>query len=88
MDNQFIKLADLPPDPMDTDALLHYKDVGFNVCLLTEDDVKTSLTKLGTTLFEADCDSVKVEVSGQVFLRHPRRRVLSRTGGARPHGVG
>lgn len=40
MDHQFIKLADLPPDPMDTEALLHYKDIGFNVCLLTEDDVK------------------------------------------------
>lgn len=40
MDNQFIRLADLPPDPMDTEALLHYKDIGFNVCLLTEDDVK------------------------------------------------
>ena len=40
MDNQFIRLADLPPDPMDTDALLHYKNMGFHVCLLTEDDVK------------------------------------------------
>ena len=40
MDNQFIKLADLPPDPMDREGLLHYKDIGFNVCLLTEDDVK------------------------------------------------
>ena len=38
MDHQFIKLADLPPDPMDTEALLHYKDIGFNVCLLTEDE--------------------------------------------------
>lgn len=40
MDNHFIKLADLPPDPMDREALLHYKEIGFNVCLLTEDDVK------------------------------------------------
>lgn len=40
MDNKFIKLADLPPDPLDTEALLHYKDLGFHVCLLTEDDVK------------------------------------------------
>ncbi len=40
MDYQFIKLADLPPDPTDKDALLHYKDMGFTVCLITEDDVK------------------------------------------------
>ncbi len=39
MENKFIKLADLPPDPMNKEALLHYKDMGFNVCLLTEDDV-------------------------------------------------
>lgn len=35
---------------------------------LTDDDVKTSLAKLGATHFEADCDSVKVEISGEVFL--------------------
>lgn len=40
MENKFIKLADLPPDPMDKEALLHYKNIGFNVCLMTEDDVK------------------------------------------------
>ena len=39
MENKFIKLADLPPDPMNKEALLHYKNIGFNVCLLTEDDV-------------------------------------------------
>lgn len=40
MDNKFIKLADLPPDPMDEKALRYYKDLGFSICLLTEDDVK------------------------------------------------
>ncbi len=40
MENKFIKLADLPPDPMDDKALTHYREMGFNVCLLTEDDVK------------------------------------------------
>lgn len=46
MENKFIKLADLPPDPTDTEALLHYKDMGFTVCLMTEDDVK--LVERGT----------------------------------------
>ena len=40
MENKFIRLADLPPDPMDKKALQHYKDLGFHICLLTEDDVK------------------------------------------------
>ncbi len=40
MENKFIKLADLPPDPTDEKALAHYKEMGFTVCLLTEDDVK------------------------------------------------
>lgn len=40
MQNKFIKLADLPPNPFDDTALEHYKNMGMNVCLLTEDDVK------------------------------------------------
>lgn len=40
MENKFIKMADLPPDPLDHQALEHYKAMGMNVCLLTEDDVK------------------------------------------------
>lgn len=40
MENKFIRLADLPPDPMDIQALNHYREMGMNVCLLTEDDVK------------------------------------------------
>ena len=40
MENKFIRFADLPPDPTDKKALAHYKEMGFNVCLLTEDDVK------------------------------------------------
>ena len=40
MENKFIRLADLPPDPLDSAALTHYKELGMNVCLLTEDDVK------------------------------------------------
>ena len=33
-------MADLPPSPFDKKALYEYKESGFNVCLLTEDDVK------------------------------------------------
>lgn len=40
MENKFIRLADLPPNPMDAAALKHYQEMGFHVCLLTEDDVK------------------------------------------------
>ena len=40
MENKFIRLADLPPNPMDKNALQHYKQLGMNVCLLTEDNVK------------------------------------------------
>ena len=36
----FLKFADLPPDPTDPAALRTYKELGFNVCLLTEDNVK------------------------------------------------
>lgn len=40
MENKFIRMADLPPDPMDHADLENYKNLGMNVCLLTEDDVK------------------------------------------------
>ena len=40
MENKFIRLADLPPNPLDKNALQHYKQMGMNVCLLTEDNVK------------------------------------------------
>ena len=40
MENKFIRLADLPPNPLDGDALDHYREMGMNVCLLTEDNVK------------------------------------------------
>ena len=40
MENKFIRLADLPPNPLDSKALEHYRQLGMNVCLLTEDDVK------------------------------------------------
>ena len=40
MENKFIRLADLPPDPTDKKALEHYRQMGMNVCLLTEDQVK------------------------------------------------
>lgn len=40
MENKFIKMADLPPDPTDHADLEKYKNLGMNVCLLTEDDVK------------------------------------------------
>lgn len=39
MENKFIRIADLPPDPTDAQALTHYRDMGMNVCLLTEDNV-------------------------------------------------
>lgn len=40
MENKFLRLADLPPNPMDLQQLQHYKELGMNICLLTEDDVK------------------------------------------------
>lgn len=40
MENKFIRLADLPPNPTNADALKHYRELGMNVCLLTEDQVK------------------------------------------------
>lgn len=40
MENKFLHLADLPPNPTDRAALTHYRDMGMNVCLLTEDQVK------------------------------------------------
>lgn len=39
MENKFLRLADLPPDPMDPQKIQHYKELGMNICLLTEDDV-------------------------------------------------
>ncbi len=54
MDRKFIKFADLPPDPMDKEDLKDYKELGMNVCLLTEDDVKmTSDGKLSAAYQEA-----------------------------------
>lgn len=46
MENKFLRLADLPPDPTSKQALEHYRQLGMNVCLLTEDQVK--LVKNGT----------------------------------------
>ena len=40
MNNGFIRFADLPPNPLDQEALREYQEMGMNVCLLTEDDVK------------------------------------------------
>ena len=40
MENKFIRLADLPPDPFNPADLERYKALGMNVCLLTEDHVK------------------------------------------------
>ena len=40
MENKFIRLADLPPNPTNADALKHYRELGMNVCLMTEDQVK------------------------------------------------
>ena len=36
---EFITFADLPPDPLDQDALKTYQELGMNVCILTEDNV-------------------------------------------------
>lgn len=40
MSNKFYKFADLPPNPFDLQDLKDYKELGANVCLLTEDDAK------------------------------------------------
>lgn len=69
MENKFIKLADLPPDPTDTEALLHYKDMGFNVCLLTEDDV--DLVDNGTVSQEYKNAIKNISDTGmQVWIRN------------------
>ena len=39
MSNKFYKFADLPPNPFDPQDLKDYRELGANVCLLTEDDV-------------------------------------------------
>lgn len=40
MSNKFYKFADLPPNPFDEEDLKDYRELGANICLLTEDDVK------------------------------------------------
>ena len=40
MGKRFLKFADLPPNPFNAEDLKDYKELGMNVCLLTEDDVK------------------------------------------------
>lgn len=40
MTERFIRFADLPPNPLSMEELKEYKEMGMNVCLLTEDDVK------------------------------------------------
>ena len=34
MNNGFIRFADLPPNPLDQEALREYQEMGMNVCLL------------------------------------------------------
>ena len=36
---EFITFADLPPNPLDEGALKTYKELGMNICILTEDNV-------------------------------------------------
>lgn len=40
MGKRFLKFADLPPNPMSESDLQAYRELGFDVCLLTEDNVK------------------------------------------------
>ena len=35
----FILMADIPPNPLDKDAVKQYQDLGLNTFILTEDDV-------------------------------------------------
>lgn len=67
--NKFIKFADLPPNPMDREALADYKALGFNVCLLTEDDV--DLVENGK-ISENYCNAIRnIEDMGlEVWIRN------------------
>ncbi len=67
--NKFIKFADLPPNPMNREALADYKALGFNVCLLTEDDV--DLVEDGK-LSENYCNAIRnIEDMGlKVWIRN------------------
>ena len=69
MENKFIRLADLPPNPMDKDALEHYRQMGMNVCLLTEDQVK--LVSDGTVSSEYKQAIENISACGmQVWIRN------------------
>ena len=69
MENKFLHLADLPPNPTDRAALTHYRDMGMNVCLLTEDQVK--MVADGTVSREYQQAAANIAGCGmQVWIRN------------------
>lgn len=69
MENKFLRLADMPPNPMDEKALRHYREMGMNVCLLTEDDVK--LVENGTVSRDYEKAIQNISHCGmQVWIRN------------------
>lgn len=69
MGKRFLKYADLPPNPMDERDLELYKELGFDVCLLTEDDV--DLVVDGTVSAEYKQAIANIEKTGMdVWIRN------------------
>ncbi len=65
----FITLADLPPDPTSDATLKEYAELGFNVCLLTEDHVK--LLKDGTFSSDYKAAIERIGANGmEVWIRN------------------
>lgn len=65
----FIKMADLPPSPFDEKSLLDYKELGFNVCLLTEDDVKMADNGVLAEDYKKAIENIS-SVGLEVFIRN------------------
>ena len=69
MENKFIRLADLPPDPTSKEALLHYQALGMNVCLLTEDQVKLVENETLSREYEKAIENIS-QTGMQVWIRN------------------
>ena len=69
MENKFIRLADLPPDPMNDRDLERYKALGMNVCLLTEDNVKMVSQGTVSQAYQAAIENISRH-GMQVWIRN------------------
>ena len=69
MNNGFIRFADLPPNPLDQEALREYQEMGMNVCLLTEDDVKLVSDGAVSTAYQTAIQNIS-DTGMQVWIRN------------------